>query len=135
MEVFGKTIGRIINTIQWKKIKGYHKKLNILWEFTYDKEIIQRIPSISELKDELRSIFKHMIDENLNYISYGNWIIFWDKETGEVGDIRVIFRLADFQFEENPSNNKETLEKALKEAIENEDYEYAAVIRDTLQKK
>ena len=43
-------------------------------------------------------------------------------------------RLADFHFEEN-ANSVSTLEDALQRALDKEDYESAAAIRDTLQKK
>lgn len=135
MESFTKTINRIISTIQWRKIKSFHKKLNILWEFEKEEgeDPIQRVPTVLELKDELKSLLRYMKDEDCDYLSYGNWIIFWERGEGEIGDIRVIFRLADFQYQENPES-KDSLEDALQKAIENEDYEYAAIIRDTLQK-
>jgi len=129
-----KTISRIINAIDWRKIKGYHKKLGILWEFNDDKQIIRRVPTIRELQDEFRSIVSHMNEQNINYISYGNWVVFWDRDSGSIGDIRVIFRLVDFHFEEN-RNSRESLEEALRKAVEKEDYEYAAILRDTLRKK
>jgi hypothetical protein len=75
-----------------------------------------------------------MLLENLNYISYGSWIIFWDREDSSIGDIRVIFRLAEFVFEED-KKSRGALEKALEKAVEKEDYEYAAEIRDALNKK
>jgi hypothetical protein len=135
MESFAKTINRIISTIQWRKIKSFHKKLNILWEFEKEEgeDTIQRVPTVLELKDELKSLLRYMKDEDCDYLSYGNWVIFWERGEGEIGDIRVIFRLADFQYQENPET-KDSLEDALQKAIENEDYEYAAIIRDTLQK-
>jgi hypothetical protein len=135
MDSFTKTINRIISTIQWRKIKSFHKKLNILWEFEIEDggDPIQRVPTVLELKDDLKSILRYMKDEECDYLSYGNWVIFWDHEEGEIGDIRVIFRLADFQYQGKPET-KDSLEDALQKAIENEDYEYAAIIRDTLQK-
>jgi hypothetical protein len=134
MEPLNKTIDRIVNAIDWRKIKDYHKRLNILWEFVEDKQTVQRIPTIPELRSELRSIIFYMSEANLDYISYGSWVLFWDRDKGEVGDIRAIFRLADFHFEEN-ANSVSTLEDALQRALEKEDYESAAAIRDTLQKK
>jgi hypothetical protein len=131
MNSAGKAIESVLSAIDWRKIKGYHKKLGILWEFTDDKETTQRIPTVAELKDELRSILHHMHGEELSYISYGNWIIFWEQETSLVGDIRVIFRVADFHFASTQSND--TLDEELKRAIEQENYEYAAYLRD--QKK
>ncbi|NBO21757.1 hypothetical protein EBU94_00230 [bacterium] len=124
-----RTINRIITTIDWKKIKSYHKKLGIVWEFIEESgETIQRTPNVSELRSELISLLQHLQNEKLNYISHGNWIIFTDN-----GDIRVIFRLADFHIEND--DNPEKLKAALQEAIDSENYEYAAVLRDTLQKR
>lgn len=134
MKHYSDAVEKIIRSIDWRKIKSYHRKLSILWEFHEDSEVIKRLPYVNELKNELRSIFDHMLSEDLNYISYGNWIIFWDREDKTTGDIRVIFRLADFVFEED-KNSRLTLELALEKAIEKEDYEHAAVIRDALNKK
>lgn len=134
MNHYREAFGKVIQSIDWRKIKSYHKKLNITWEIEDDSKVIKKIPSTDELRDELRSIFEHMLDENLSYISYGSWIIFWDREEGVSGDIRVIFRLADFIFEEDKKSRR-SLELALAKAIEKEDYENAAVIKDKLNKK
>lgn len=134
MDRYTEAFEKVIQSINWRKIKSYHKKLNILWEVEDDKQIIKRVPNAGELKEELRSIFEHMLTENLSYISYGSWIIFWDREDSITGDIRVIFRLADFIFEEDKVSRK-SLEEALAKAIEKEDYENAAEIRDALNKK
>jgi hypothetical protein len=134
MNHYREAFEKVIQSINWRKIKSYHKKLNITWEIEDDKEIIKRIPSADELRSELRSIFEHMLTEDLSYISYGSWIIFWDREEGVSGDIRVIFRLADFIFEEDKQTRR-SLELALEKAIEKEDYENAAEIRDALNKK
>ena len=125
---------KVIQSINWPKIKTYHKKLDIRWEIEDDKQIFKKIPTVNELRQDLRSIFDHMLTENLSYISYGNWIIFWDREDGLSGDIRAIFRLVDFVFEEDKKSRR-SLEKSLERAIEKEDYEYAAEIRDALNKK
>jgi hypothetical protein len=123
-------INRVVSTIDWKKIKSFHTKLGIRWEFNVDKETVNRVPTIPELKEELVSILHHMADNSLGYISYGNWIVFWSHEPFE--EIRVIFRLADFSFEDTKVS-KENLEDALKKALDSEDYEYAAVIRDEIK--
>jgi hypothetical protein len=134
MDPYRHAFEKVIQSINWQKIKTYHKKLDIRWEIENDKEILKKIPSVNELRQDLRSIFDHMLTEDLSYISYGNWIIFWDREDGLSGDIRVIFRLADFVFEED-KKSRHSLEKSLELAIEKEDYEYAAEIRDALNKK
>jgi hypothetical protein len=127
-------VSRIVSSIDWKRIKSYHTKLGIMWEYEVDGEHIQKVPTIAELKGELASILSHMIEQGLDYISYGSWIIFWDNEGLESNGVRVIFRLADFSFEED-QQNREDLEDLLKKAIEREDYEYAAVIRDEINKE
>lgn len=125
-------IDKVIHSIDWDKIKSYYHKLGIQWSYQNDNETISHSPSISELKEDLRSILLHMLEQDISYISYGNWIIFWDREEDNLGDIRVIFRIADFVFEED--NISESLENKLAKAIENEDYEYAAIIRDEIKK-
>jgi len=129
MKDYKQAIGKVIASIDWRKIKSYHAKLGIKWEYEIDKEIVKKVPSIPELREELSSILNHMAEERLDYISYGSWVVFWDVETHE---IRVIFRLADFSFEEASKPKKEKLEIALQKAVDSEDYEYAAVIRDEI---
>jgi len=133
MDLYEEAIEKVIQNISWDKIKAYHKKINLYWEFNENDSIVKRIPNIKELQTDLRDIFSYMLEEKLDYISYGNWIIFWEREES-IGDIRVIFRLADFIFEEDKIS-KESLEHALTKAIENEDYEKAAEIRDILNSK
>ena len=125
-------IEKVIHSIDWRKIKSYYRKLGILWEYDEDKEIVKRIPSVADLRDDFRSILSHMLDQDIDYISYGSWIIFWEREANSLGDIRVIFRLADFIFEED-KKTAESLEEKLRLAVEKEDYEYAAVIRDEIK--
>lgn len=134
METPREIINNVIYSIDWRKVKTFHTRLGIKWVFETKSGDTERVPSVSELREDLRQILNHMVSENITYISYGNWVIFWDKEEGEtVGDVRVIFRLADFSFESG--TQKERLESALLKAIDNEDYEYAAQIRDELKKK
>jgi len=137
MEELQKTINQIVKSIDWVRIKSIHKKLNILWEYEEDKEIVYRVPTVSELKEELRSVIHYMYENDLNNVSYENWIIFWDKPEDKVfGELRAIFRIFDYSFNETKSENPtEDLNEELKIALENEDYEYAALIRDELKRK
>ena len=143
MDTFSKTINQVIKSIDWVRIKSIHKKLNILWEFEDDKQTVSRVPTVSELKDEFRFLVQHMNENDLDYVSYENWVVFWEKEDDQpFGSLRAVFRLLDYSFteseetiiesEESPS---EDLDAELKIALDNEDYEYAAVIRDELKKK
>lgn len=132
MRTHEQTINKVLSSIDWKKIKSYHVKLGIKWEFEEDKQTVQRNPTIPELRAELQSILDHMAAVKLDYISYANWVVFWERTGSE--DIRVIFRLVDYSFGEPviKGSSKETLESALQKAIENEDYEYAAMLRDEI---
>jgi hypothetical protein len=137
MQNYNKAINRVLESIDWRKIKSYHAKLGIRWEYKVDKEIVYKTPSIPELRSELNSIFQHMVEENLDYISYGSWVIFWDRES--TGDVRVIFRLADFSFEDSQSaemtTSPEELKIALEKALQSENYEYAAQLRDEINNR
>jgi hypothetical protein len=137
MQNYNKAINRVLESIDWRKIKSYHAKLGIRWEYKVDKEIVYKTPSIPELRSELNSIFQHMVEENLDYISYGSWVIFWDRES--TGDVRAIFRLADFSFEDSQSaemtTSPEELKIALEKALQSENYEYAAQLRDEINNR
>jgi hypothetical protein len=134
METPKEIIDNVIYSIDWRKVKTFHTRLGIKWVYETKDGDIERIPTVSELREDLRQLLNHMIAENITYISYGNWVIFWDKEDNtSVGDVRVIFRLADFSFE--AGSQRERLDAALIKALDNEDYEYAAQIRDQLKKE
>lgn len=139
MDALSKTINQLVKSIDWARIKSIHKKLNILWEFEDDKQTSLRVPTVGELKDEFRSLIQHMNENDLSYVSYENWIIFWEKEEDQpFGSLRAVFRLLDYSFtesvEEEETSESEDLDAELKIALENEDYEYAALIRDELKK-
>ena len=135
MTTHEQTINRVLSTINWKKIKSYHIKLGIKWEFEEDKQTVKRCPTIPELKAELQSLLSHMVTSNLEYISYANWVVFWERSSGE--DLRVIFRLVDYILNEpaGSGSQKENLDELLKKAIEREDYEVAAALRDQINNK
>jgi hypothetical protein len=139
----------IISKIDWSTIRKYHKKLDIFWEVeNKDGEKTLRIPAEKDLKEELRSILQYMAEERMEYLSYGNWIIYWNIETVTnddrlLGEIRVIFRISDYTFTDNPESHKQfqknisgldasNLESLLENALKEEDYENAAIIRDCI---
>lgn len=141
MDSLSKTINQLIKSIDWIRIKSIHKKLNILWEFEDDKQTVTRVPTVGELKDEFRALIQHMNENDLNYVSYENWIVFWEKTDDQpFGSLRAVFRLLDYSFSESEETESEEspsedLDAELKIALDNEDYEYAALIRDELKKK
>lgn len=139
----------VISKIDWTTIRKYHKKLDIFWEVENEKgEKSLKIPTEKDLKSDLRSILQYMIDEKMEYLSYGNWIIFWNNETvidedRLLGEIRVIFRISDYTFTDNSETHKQfqrnlsgldknKLENLLEVAIKEEDYENAAILRDCI---
>ena len=132
MSAYVAYINKVVNSIDWKKIKSYHQKLRILWEYTKDDVIIKKVPTVLELKKDFRQILLHMIEQEITYISYGHWVIFWERDQKDLGDLRAIFRLADFTHEQEKGNIL-MLEEMLCSAIEAEDYEKAALIRDELK--
>jgi hypothetical protein len=125
-------IDKVVRTIDWRKIKSYYRKLGIHWEYQEGDETRRKTPSIADLKEDFKSLLSHMLVQDIGYISYGSWIVFWDREEEDLGDIRVIFRLADFVFEEDKKSYL-SLEERLNKAVEREDYEYAAIIRDEIR--
>ena len=140
-------IGKILAKIDWTKIQDYHKKLNILWDIEDNGTVEPRIPEETDIKNELGSLLNYMLDNQADYISYGNWVIFWENDDHtKLGEVRVIFRLSDMIFTSNKlveSHHKpfegsqettEDLETQLHCAIEHEDYLLAAQIRDEISK-
>ena len=124
-------IDKVVRTIDWRKIKPYYRKLGIHWEYQDGDETHRKTPTVADLKEDFRALLNHMLVQDIGYISYGSWIVFWDREEGGLGDIRVIFRLADFVFEEGKKSYL-SLKERLDKAVEREDYEYAAIIRDEI---
>lgn len=139
-------IQKILDSLNWDQIQNYHKKLNILWDIeNRDGTKETRIPNVSDIKSELRELLVYVAEEKLDYLSYGNWLIFTDDT-----EYRVVFRLNDWvfttkrdpnvemfysdSFKENSLDNKEELEEKLKSAIKVENYERAAEIRDAIHK-
>jgi len=135
----------IMDKIDWKSIHDYHEKLNILWDIEDNKgTIVPRVPTIEDIKDELSSLVTYMFDNQVDYLAYGNWVIFSD-EFEEDFEVRVIFRLADYIFKSDNSsenytpfptdsiNMVEELKSKLQLALKDEDYELAAYLRDEIR--
>ena len=140
-------IESVISRIDWTSIRKYHKKLNIFWEIEGQNQKQLKIPTEKDLQDELRSILQYMYEEKVDYMSYSHWVIFWNMDENlheeHLGQIRVIFRISDYTFTEDAKTHQDfrknlsqldinNLEKLLSRAIEEEDYENAAIIRDSI---
>lgn len=136
----------IMSKIDWKSIHDYHDKLNILWDIEDNNGAIEpRVPTIEDIQMELSSLIIYMFDNQVDYLAYGNWVIFSDEFDQNDFEVRVIFRLADYIFKaDNSSENYtpfpvdkinmvEELESKLQLALKDEDYELAAYLRDEIR--
>ena len=139
-----KMIHEVVKTINWNRIKYFHQVFGIKWQFE-EKEghIIERFPTISELKEELKSLLKFAIEKNTRTLDYGNWLIFWTDEDAAEREGLTSARLeAIFSLEETfviDSNSEEdavkVLENKLEDAVKREKYEEAAKIRDKINER
>lgn len=140
-----KMIQEVVKTINWNRIKYFHTVFGIKWQFEEkDGHIIERFPTISELKEELRSLLQFVISKNTKTLDYGNWLIFWTDEEQAAKEglssarIEAIFSLEETFVIDNSTSNEdgvEILENKLDEAIKLEKYEEAAKLRDKIQEK
>lgn len=135
-------IQTILDSLDWEEIQDYHNKLNILWDIQKEDGTKKTaVPSVFDIKEELNELLQYVTSENLDYLSYGNWIIFAEEE-----EFRVVFRLNDWVFKRNKikesipyhipfiSLDKDELENTLERALKVEDYELAAELRDAIHK-
>jgi len=140
-----KMVQEVVKTINWNRIKYFHQVFGIKWQFE-EKEghIVERFPTISELKEELRSLLKFAITKNTKSLDYGNWLIFWtDEETAAKEGLASARLEAIFSLEEtfviDNSNSEDDglkiLEEKMEEAIKNEKYEEAAKLRDRISER
>ena len=131
----------VIKGINWSKIRFFYQAFDIKWQFEEkDGYIIEKIPSISDLKDELRTLLKYVMLKDLPTLDYGNWVIYWHSEErarieNDSARLEAIFSVeSSISIEEKGEQLQdiETLKNSLKKAIEEEKYEDAAKIRDKI---
>jgi excinuclease UvrABC nuclease subunit len=137
-----KMIQEVVKTINWNRIKYFHQVFGIKWQIEEKNgHIVERFPTISELKEELRSLLKFAIQKNTRSLDYGNWLIFWtDEEAAEKEDLtsarlEAIFSLEETFVIDNQNSEDDTikiLENKLDEAVKKEKYEEAAKLRDKI---
>ena len=133
-----KMIQEVLKTINWNRIKYFHQVFGIKWQFDEkDGQVIERFPTISELRDELRSLLKFAINKNARNLDYGNWLIYWtdeeaaQKEGLSSARLEAIFSLEETFVIDNDGEDDavKILESKLDDAIKKEKYEEAAKIR------
>jgi excinuclease UvrABC nuclease subunit len=136
-----KMIQEVVKTINWSRIKYFHQVFGIKWQFEEkDGHIIERFPTISELKEELRSLLKFAITQNTKSLDYGNWLVFWTDEAAAEREglssarLEAIFSLEETFVIDNNSDEDavKILENKLEDAVKNEKYEEAAKLRDKI---
>ena len=136
-----KMIQEVVKTINWSRIKYFHQVFGIKWQFEEkDGHIIERFPTISELKEELRSLLKFAITQNTKSLDYGNWLVFWTDEAAAEREglssarLEAIFSLEETFVIDNNSDEDavKILENKLEDAVQNEKYEEAAKLRDKI---
>jgi excinuclease UvrABC nuclease subunit len=140
-----KMVQEVVKTINWNRIKYFHQVFGIKWQFEEkDGHIIERFPTIAELKEELRSLLKFAINQNTKSLDYGNWLIFWTDEAAAEREgmssarLEAIFSLEETFVIDNDRNDEDVvkiLENKLQEAVQNEKYEEAAKLRDKINER
>lgn len=141
---YEKMIQDVIKSINWNRIKYFHQVFGIKWQFEEkDGNLLERFPTVTELKEELRTLLKFAINKNIKTLDYGNWLIFWTSEEEAKKDglsgakLEAIFSLEEcFVIDSDPDlDTVALLENKLEMAIQNEKYEEAAKIRDKIIEK
>lgn len=141
---YEKMIQDVIKSINWNRIKYFHQIFGIKWQFEEKNGYIaERFPTISELKEELQTLLKFVINKNIKTLDYGNWLIFWTNEEDAYKEgfsgakLEAIFFLEECFVIDNDSERDtiSVLENKLELAIQNEMYEEAAKLRDKIKEK
>jgi hypothetical protein len=139
-----KMIQEVVKTINWNRIKYFHQVFGIKWQFEEKSgHIVERFPTISELKEELRSLLRFAITKNTRTLDYGNWLIFWTdeeaakKENLTSARLEAIFSLEETFVIDNSEDDDavKILEDKLDNAIQQEKYEEAAKLRDKINER
>lgn len=142
-ENYEKLMQDVIKNINWNRIKYFHHVFGIKWQVE-EKEgyVSERYPTISDLKEELRTLLRYAVTTNKPTLDYGNWIILWKDEEAsrrenlEGARLEAIFSLEDSIAIETKDEEIEMLDnirKKMEEAVTKEDYEKAAKLRDKLE--
>lgn len=116
----------------------------------------------TDFRNELKSLLKHAIENDIPQLTYGNWIIYWvsdewdvtvqyddeDEDEDDEDDdlthfimepqLEVIYcpqrisLVGEISDPEGQKKNQVNLEEMLEKAVKNEDYELATKIRDLI---
>lgn len=149
---FKKMINETLKSIDWEKITKFYENRTLIWiaekNIKGNKSIRSSIPTILDLKNELKSILVYIIDSNLPEYSYSHWTIFWFEGDDEIGSqLEVIFSPIRFFISETKNemsiknikepymSTEEEIKKlsiSLQKAVKEENYELCAELRDKI---
>jgi hypothetical protein len=141
-----KMVQEVVKSINWNRIKYFHQVFGIKWQFEEkDGNIMERFPTIGELKEELKALLVFVVNKNSKTLDYGNWLIFWTDEEGARREglasarLEAIFALEETFVLDSDSDKEDdaikVLETKLDQAVKEEKYEEAAKLRDKINKR
>ena len=137
-----KLVNDVVKSINWNRINYYHRVFGIKWQFQ-EKEgsIAERFPTVSDLKEELRTLLRFIMNKDTPVLEYSNWLILWTseemakKQGTDSARLEAIFSLESSIAIDTSSKELEGIDvvnKKMEEAVVKEDYEKAAKLRDKL---
>ncbi len=89
-----KMISEIMNGINWKKIHSLYKDGYLNWtqEIEVDgvKTFSYEVPSLKDLKDELRIILNYVVNNNIDVYYYSHWSTFFNCDDNDF-KLEVLF--------------------------------------------
>lgn len=157
-----KLVNDVLDSLEWDKIYEIYKILGYgVGEGTQSIPGLKRIPSSKIIQDDIRkeleTVIKFLIEDDIPEITYGNWVIYWinsswnfeiedengeeDLDTLEVdSQLEVHFVPIKMWVVDKAEKNIETkidiekLEEFLEDAIHNENYELAIKLREQIKK-
>lgn len=158
---YKKMINEVIEGIDWHKIFKFYEDKTLTWMIEKNIKGVKThkavIPTVTDLKDELKNILTYIIKSDIQQFFYGHWTIFWnekmdeeeDSEQDQGSELEVIFSpirffiaednlelLDELNNEYNTTMSKdeeiEMLKVNLEEALKEERYELCAKIRDQI---
>lgn len=117
----------VLKGLNWRLIKSAHKSMGILWEY---EDGSTKVPTIPELKAQVESLIDWCIKEDKVIAEADFWLVTVSRDPA---CINVWFTL-EYSGAYYIGESERQLEDQLKESIEKEDYEKAAMIRDKIAK-
>jgi len=160
MENFERMINEVIENLDWRMILGFYEKLDLTWygkDLSKKNRLEKRNPTIEELKNELKTICRFVVQKGVTDYVYDHWTIIYidpnDYEDDEYfkddfgAQLEVIFsptrslsfeNMVEYPGEEEEENVSQIememviLEDLLNKSVAKEEYEAASKYRDKI---